>query len=267
MQITDANQLFDLNENEFIGEIPKMTNSQINFTGKNNVLICEEEVHLWNSRIDFNFDNSVLYLSKSCYDYSVNISLHNSNVCFIGKNNFFNGRTTLVASESKNIILGDNCFISYNVIFRTSDGHCIYGADSKDRMNYARSIYVGDHVWFGQNAMVFKGSKIGSGAIIGAGSVVSNKTVSSNTTVAGAPLRLIHERTFWTPHSNNGWGEEEILKMSRSDSDLFVYEVDETTLDFDDVESELEGFSDIDDVVEFIWSIILLGDKNRFAVR
>ena len=107
MQITDANQLLELNENEFIGEIPKMTNSQINFNGKNNILVCEDDVHMWNSRIDFNLNNSVLYLSSNIHDYSVNISLHNNNVCFIGKNNFFNGRTSFVLSESKNIILGD----------------------------------------------------------------------------------------------------------------------------------------------------------------
>ncbi|MBE6498678.1 MAG: acyltransferase [Methanobrevibacter sp.] len=267
MQITDSNQLLDLGENEFVGELPEMTNSQINFTGKNNILICEEGVHLWNSRIDFNLDNSVLYLSQSCYDYSVNIALHKNNTCFIGKNNFFNGRTTFVLSEAKNIVLGDNCFISYNVVFRTSDGHCIYHADKKDRLNYARSIYVGDHVWFGQNAMVFKGSKIGSGAIIGAGSVVSNKTVRSNTTEAGAPLRLIHEDTFWTPHSNHGWSEEEIEKMSKSDSELFVYSPDENTLDLDDLESDLNGLEDPGDVVEYLWSTFLLSDKNRFAIR
>ena len=27
-------------------------------------------------------------------------------------------------------------------------------------MNWPKSIYVGNHVWFGQNAMIFKGSKI-----------------------------------------------------------------------------------------------------------
>ena len=267
VQITDSSQLMDLEENEFIGELPRMTNSQINLTGKNNILICEEGVHLWNCRIDFNLDNSVLYLSESCYDYSVNISLHKNNICFIGKNTFFNGRTTFVLSEAKNIVLGNNCFISYNVIFRTSDGHCIYHSGSKDRLNYAKSIYVGDHVWFGQNAMIFKGSKIGSGAIIGAGSVVSNKTVKSNTTSAGAPLRVIHEESFWTPHSNHGWGEEEIRKMSKSDSDLFVYDVDENTLDFDEIEDELNGFSDPDDVVEYLWSKFLISGKNRFSIK
>ena len=241
MQITDANQLLELNENEFIGEIPRMTNSQINFTGKNNILVCEDDVHLWNSRIDFNFDNSVLYLSSNIHDYSANISLHNNNICFIGKNNFFNGRTNFVLSESKNIILGDECFISYNVVFRTSDGHPIYNDLSKERMNSSKSIYVGDHVWLGQNAMIFKGSKIGSGSIIGANAVVSNKKIPSNTTYAGAPARLIHENVFWTPHSVHGWDDEEIEKMSHSNSDLFTYSPDENTLDFDDIEDKLNN--------------------------
>ena len=265
MQITDANQLLELNENEFIGEVPKMTNSQINFTGKNNILVCEDDVHLWNSRIDFNLDNSVLYLSSNIHDYSVNISLHNNNVCFIGKNNFFNGRTSFVLSESKNIILGDECFISYNVVFRTSDGHPIYNDISKKRMNWPKSIYVGDHVWFGQNAMIFKGSKIGSGSIIGANSVVSNKRIPSNTTYAGAPLRLIHENTFWTPHSVHGWNDEEIEKMSESDSDLFSYSPDENTLDFDEIESILNN-SDSEEAAEYV-SMFLFAGKNRFCLK
>ena len=61
---------------------------KINFKGKNNILVCEEGVHLWHSRIDFNMDNSILYLSSNIHEYSVNISLHKNNVCFIGKNNF-----------------------------------------------------------------------------------------------------------------------------------------------------------------------------------
>lgn len=267
VQIIDPNQLLELEGNEFIGELPKLTNSQINFNGKNNILICEEDVRLWNSRIDFNLDNSVLYLSSNIHDYSVNIALHKNNVCFIGKDNFFNGKTTFVISEAKNIILGDDCFISYNVVFRTSDGHSIYNGESKKRMNYAKSIYVGDHVWFGQNAMVFKGSQIGSGSIVGANSVVSNKYIPSNTTYAGSPARLIHEDTFWTPHSVHDWGEEEIKKMAKSPSDLFIYEVGENTLSFDKIESDLNNFSDSDEVIDYIWSTFLISGKNRFCLK
>lgn len=265
LQITNPEQLLELKDNEFIGEMPKLTNSQINFSGKNNILVCEENVRLWNSRIDFNLDNSILYLSSSSHEYSLNISLHRNNVCFIGKDNFFNGRTTFVLSEAKNIILGDNCFISYNVIFRNSDGHCIYDDVTKRRINFAKSIYVGDHVWFGQNAMIFKGSKIGSGAVIGAGTVVSNHTISSNTTCAGAPVRPIHEKTFWTQHSVHGWSDEEVEKMSVSDSDLFTYLRDENTLDLNEVEDDLNSM-DPDDAVGYIMATFFFAGKNRFYI-
>ena len=132
-------------------------------------------------------------------------------------------------------------------------------------MNWPKSIYVGDHIWFGQNAMIFKGSKIGSGSIIGANSVVSNKRIPSNTTYAGAPLRLIHENTFWTPHSVHGWNDEEIKKMSESDSDLFSYSPDENTSDFDEIESILNS-SNQDDTVEYVLMFLFAG-KNRFCLK
>lgn len=266
MQITNGNQLFELKDNKFLGEVPKLTNSQINFKGKNNILFCEEGVHLWNSRIDFNLDNSILYLSSNSHDYSVNISIHKDNVCFIGRNNFFNGLTTIVLSEAKNVIIGDDCFISYNVIIRVSDGHSIYNTGSKMRINHSKSIYIGDHVWLGQNAMIFKGSRIGSGSIIGAGSVVSNKIIPSNTTFAGNPVRLINEDTFWTPHSVHGWGEYEIKKMSKYKSNLFIYNKDEFTLDMDEIEDAFNE-TNITEILEFFKSPLMLDNKNRFFIE
>lgn len=265
MQITDANQLINLEENKFIGELPKLTKSQINFTGKNNILVCEEGVHLKDSRINFNLDNSILYLSGSRYDYSINMSLHKNNVCFIGKNNFFDGRAKFVLSEAKNIILGDNCFISYNVVFRTSDDYCIYKIGSKNCLNHAKSIYVGDHVFFDQNSMILKGSVIGSGAIIGAGTVVSNKSIRSNTMSVGMPLRTIYENTFWTSNPNHGCEKYEIQEISKSNYELFVYNVNGDTLDLVTVEADLNKFSDLEDVVDYLVFTFLLAGKNRFA--
>lgn len=266
MQITKAEELLELDDNEFIGELPKLTESQINFKGKNNILVCEENVHLWNSRIDFNLNNSILYLSSNTHNYSVNISIHNDNACFIGKNNFFNGVTTIVLSEAKNIVIGNDCFISYNVVFRVSDGHAIFDSKSKNRKNNAQSIYIGDHVWFGQNAMIFKGTQIGSGSIIGAGSIVSNKIIPSNTTYAGSPPRLISENTFWIPHSTHGWREEDIKKMSKYERDLFIYNKDDETLDISNIE-EVFNKNDIDESLEMMISFNFLNEnKNKFFI-
>lgn len=267
MQITESKQLLELEDNEFIGELPKLTNSQINFNGKNNILVCEEDVSLTNSRIDFNLDNSILYLSSSNHDYAANISIHNNNICYIGKNNYFNGLTTIVLSESKNVIIGNDCLFSYNITIRTADGHLVYNSNTNERLNYSGSVYIGDHVWLGQNLMILKGCEIGSGATVGANSVLSNKLVPSNTTFAGNPAKLIYDSSFWTGHSVHGWSEEETQKMSKYDSDRFIFFEDETILDFEDIECELNKFSNKEDIISYIVSNFLFPKKNRFFIK
>ena len=265
MQITDGDELLNLKNNEFIGEVPNLTNSQININGKNNTLVCEENVNLWNSRIDFNGNNSILYLSSNKFDYAVNISINENNICFIGKNNFFNGTTTIVLSESKNVIIGADCLFSYEVSLRVADVHLIYDTKTKERLNYSKSIYIGDHIWLGQNALILKGTQIGSGSIIGANSVLSNKIIPSNTTFAGSPARLTKENTFWIGYSVHPWTEETTEEYSKFDSENYVYIPEDNSLNFEKIESDLNSMKNHEDIIFYIVANFLEGSKNRFS--
>ena len=267
MQITNGDELLNIENNEFIGEIPKLTNSQININGKNNTLVCEEDVNLWNSRIDFNGDNSILYLSSNSFDYAVNISINGNNICFIGKNNFFNGITSIVLSESKNVIIGGDCLFSYEVSLRVADVHLIYDTKTKERLNYSKSIYIGDHVWLGQNALILKGTQIGSGSIIGANSVLSNKKVPSNTTFAGSPARLTKEDTFWIGYSVHPWSSETTKEYSKYDSENFVFIPDNNSLKFDEIESDLNNIQNHEDIIFYFLSNFLDISKNKFSFK
>ena len=267
MQITSPEELLNLNNNKFIGEIPKLTNSQININGENNILFCEENVNLWNSRIDFNGDNSILYLSSNNFDYALNISINGNNVCFIGKNNFFNGILTIVLSESQNVIIGEDCLFSYGISIRVADGHLIYHTKTKERLNFSKSIYIGDHNWLGQSTMILKGTHIGSGSIIGANSVLSNKIVPSNTTFAGSPARLTKKNTFWLGYSVHPWDEITTLKYSKYKSENFIYKIDNNTLDLEEIELDLNTFSNVDEILFYIQSTFLEAGKNRFALN
>lgn len=266
MQITGENELLNLEKNEFIGELPKLKNSQINMNGKNNILVCEDNVTLWNSRIDFNGDNSLLYLSSSNFDYSVNLSINGNNICFIGKNNFFNGISTIVLSESKNIIIGGDCLFSYGISIRVADGHLIYNTKTKERLNFSKSIYIGDHVWLGQRSMILKGTQIGSGSIIGANSVLSNKIVPSNTTFTGSPAKLTKEDTFWVGYSVHPWNEKTTEEYSKYDSENFIYTKDSTTLNFNEIESDLKKLSNLEEIMDYILFNFLGAGKNRFTL-
>lgn len=267
MQIINGDELLNLKNNKFIGEIPKLINSQININGKNNTLVCEDNVNLWNSRIDFNGDNSILYLSRNTFDYAVNISINGNNICFIGRNNFFNGMTTIVLSESKNVIIGDDCLFSYEISIRVADVHLIYHTKTKKRLNPSRSIYIGDHVWLGQNAMILKGTKIGSGAIIGANSVLSNKIVPSNTTFAGSPARLTKEDTFWLGYSVHPWDKKTTEEYYKYDSENFVYSPDNNSLNFEKIESDLNNMQNHEEILFYIASNFHEIGKNRFSFK
>lgn len=182
------------------------------------------------------------------------------------KNNFFNGTTIIVVSEAKNVVIGSNCLFSYYVVIRVSDGHGIYSTTNSERLNFAKSIFIGDHVWFGQNTFVFKGTQIHSGSIIGAGSILSNKVIPSNVTYAGNPAKLIKENTFWIPHSTQNWNEDDIEKMKKYNDRIFTYEYDNTTLDFNKINEDLSKLN-AEESLEYIKTNFLSDDKNRFASK
>ena len=59
--IKDIKNRDDLRDNEIIGN-PKLSNTTIAFTGKNNILVCEDNINIVNSSIRFHGNDSVVYL-------------------------------------------------------------------------------------------------------------------------------------------------------------------------------------------------------------
>ena len=266
MKIRDGNELLALENNKFFGKPAKLIKSSITFNGENNILICEEGVILKKCHIRFNLNNSILYVASSNQEYKVNIHLNNNNTCVIGKNCYFNGKTKIFLSEEKNVIIGNNCLFSGGIYFRVADPHLIYSSESLKRINPTKSIYVGDHVWIGQDSLILKGCKIGSGSIIGAGSILSNKEVPSNTIFAGNPAKLIKKDIFWDGQSVHAWTNEDTKKMENYNSTQYIFDFDNQTCDFDEIEDELNRIDNVDDKLEFIQNNIIGDFKNRFFI-
>ena len=131
----------------------------------------------------------------------MNVHAYSNTCIYIGRDNYFNGRATLIASERKNIIIGDDGLFSFGIYVRTADPHLLYSGETKERINESKSVLMGDHVWIGQGALLLKGSSIGSGSVIGGGAVVSGKAIPSNTVAAGNPAKVIKKKEFSFPKS------------------------------------------------------------------
>jgi len=252
MEIHSPEQLYQLdNGNRILGPLPAMKDSVIRFNGANNTLICEEGVVLERSSINFYKQGSIVFLGRSSNPYKLSVSLYNDNVCYFGRNNYFNGILNVVLSERKHFLVGNDCMFAFGIWVRTADPHLIYRCENKTRINPSKSVFIGDHVWIGQSAFLLKGTKIDSGSIIGAAAVVTGKHVPHNSVWGGSPARQISDGVFWDRACVHAWGKEWteasmdyerfIEKQPRESADAYIYKYDvDSCLQFDEIDDKID---------------------------
>ena len=268
--ITCADEIRSCTENKIIIEDEasfSMDGSKIRFTGVNNILYCEPDVHLVKCNLHFDASNSLIYLSASTHKYKANITVYNNCTCYIGADCYFNGAINIICSEEKNVFIGRQGLLAGGIWIRTADPHLVYSAETNERINPSKSVYIGDHVWLGQNAMVLKGSKVHSGSIIGAGSVLAGQRVPSNTAYAGNPAKQISGGIFWDEHVVHKWTRSDAAKNKQyQGEESFVFEEAEgETLAFGSIDKELRQHAGAEAKLEYVRSIAVPDHKNRFA--
>ena len=116
----------------------------------------------------------------------------------IGKNTSFTQRCHFCAQENEvSIIVGEDCMFSNKIIVRTSDSHPIYDLNTKERLNPANSVKIGNHVWVAPDTKIMKGAEIGDGCIVGSNTMI-NKKFLADSLIVGLPGRVVRENVYWT---------------------------------------------------------------------
>lgn len=257
---------YDDKNNLILGTKPKLIKSRILFKGKNNRLVCDGNVTLKNSNIFFEGDNSIIYLSNNNHSYSLHVSIFNNSTLFMDEKTYLANTLTLIMSEGKNVFIGKNCMFAKAVYARLADPHLIYDAETMERINPSKSIYIGDHVWIGQEVLLLKGNKIGSGSIIGARAVVSNKTIPSNSLWGGIPVRKLRENVFYDSTSVHFFTDVETSKSMIYDSDQWIYKNVGDIISFDEIENNLESIADVDEKIDYLIKVKNIDSHNRFYI-
>lgn len=262
--ISDPTLLPNLDKNSFVGFVPQMINSRIVFKGYNNILYCDEGVVLKDSILKFSANNSIIYLGKNRHFYKIKINVYNNSAVHIGSDNYFNDVCHIICSENKHIFIGNDNLFSINVVFRNADPHLIYDIANKHRTNPTRSIYIGDHVWIGQNCYFLKGAHIHSGSILGTGSILS-KEMESNSIYAGSPAKCIKENIFWKNDSVHNWNRKKTKQNEICNKDEFIFtDTPEQYIDFNQLDMELDK-RDVQEKLEYLQFLNISAAKNRFS--
>lgn len=260
--------------NTVLGTVPELEDSKIVFNGKNNVLFCETGVRLAKSSIIFNGNDSIVYLCSNKNAYYLALTVNNNSVFYMGRNNYINGLINVTLSEQKHCLIGNDGLFSFGIWMRTADPHLIYSTQNDQRINLSRSIFIGDHVWIGQDAFLLKGTRIDSGSIIGAMSLVAGKQIPHNESWGGNPCKRIKENVFWDGSCVHRWDDKQTeLSMNyvnfaekmKKKPDAWKYEYREAeSISFDSID-QLFSDKSIEEKLQFMDELTAKKTKNRFV--
>lgn len=194
----------------------------------------------------FIYKNRVTFKGKATLNYgTLLLGMHNKDQIVIGKNADIYG--CLSVGHTGKITFGDYAlmgprsiiqaidkvevgkftYVGPDVIIMDSNHHSIYakyrmadvlGIDQGIRGSYAntKSIKIGNHVWIGRRAMVFKGVTIGDRSIVAAGAIVTHD-VPEDVIVAGIPAKVVKKIDQEAINPDEVLDPEELRKLSASE--------------------------------------------------
>lgn len=170
--------------------------------GKNNKIIVGKNTYLNGTSFRIIGNNNIIEfgdnitIGKGCSFWAEgnNIKIH------VGTGTTFTQKVHVNAQEDgSQIKIGQDCMFSNTIIIRTSDSHPIYDSNS-NRINPAKSISIGEHVWIAPNSKIMKGVTIGNGCIIGSDTIVT-KDLPCNVLAVGHPAKVVKTDICWTRES------------------------------------------------------------------
>lgn len=170
--------------------------------GNNNYMEIGRNCHLFKAEIYIVGNNNKIILEDNCrVGKNCSFRVEGDNILiYIGKNTSFTRDVQLCAQEANTSIkVGNDCMFSNNIIVRTSDSHPIYD-NKRNRINPAKSVLIGEHVWIAPNSKILKGVVVGNGCIIGSDTMVT-KSLPDNVLAVGHPAKIVKEDILWTRES------------------------------------------------------------------
>ena len=189
--------VFFKSHNKFIYNTKMRYNVKRFVQGKNNIIKLGTNTLILNSEFRIIGNNNQIIIGNNCQIGDKCSFWCEGNNCsiIIDDDCTFTLNVHLFSQEDyQSIKIGKDCMLSNNIIIRTSDSHPIYN-DYNKRVNMARSIFIGEHVWICPHSTIMKGVNIGKGCIIGSNSIVT-KNIDKESLALGMPARVL-KRVRW----------------------------------------------------------------------
>lgn len=184
--------------------------------------ICYGNSRLRNVTFDVQGDHNVIEIQDGCHLQGVKFYLRGSHHHLsIGANCRFNlggvlwmedrhGKLCIgdastfedvhlaVTEPNSSIAVGRDCMFAYGIEVRSGDSHSIIDDGTHKRINYAKDVVIGNHVWVAAHAIILKGVHLHDNTIVATGAVVSKPFQEGGILVGGNPARELKIGVNWS---------------------------------------------------------------------
>lgn len=156
---------------------------------------CVDVFDYKKSRSILKIEGTLKFKGRAFIGQGSKISIQKGGVLELGRNFYVTAESSFIAT--KKIQFGDDCLVSWDVLFMDSDLHIIKN-EKGEVVNHPKEIIIEDHVWIGCRALILKGSLVAKNTIIAANSNCSNKKLLfENAIYSGNPICKIKENINW----------------------------------------------------------------------
>lgn len=171
--------------------------SNVKFNRRCSISICDDV--LLENCIFYAVPTNKITIYSSCELHGVTFWMDDANNSIeIGRYTTMVGPVQLAACENSSISIGEDCMFAHDIYVRTTDSHSIIDNDGH-RINTAKEVKIGNHVWVGMQSVFLKGSSVGDNSVVAARTIVSSSTpCRNNVIIVGSPARILKEAVNWS---------------------------------------------------------------------
>ena len=199
----------------------KKTLPKKNIKGNGNNIIYKKSVILNNCTFDIIGNNNKIEIDDSAIFNNITFYIRgDNNTIAIGKKVRFNRGGSIwledyyceatigdfstfedahiaVTEPNSKINIGKDCMFAYDIDLRTGDSHSIINSLTNERINHARNINIGNHVWIASHVSILKGVLISDNSVVATRAVVTKSFEEENILIGGIPAKKIKENINW----------------------------------------------------------------------
>lgn len=177
----------------------KLSSVIFDIEGENSKITIGENCSLSNFKFYIRGNNHLVLIYPNCiFRDGGEIWIEDSDCSLIIKENSTFEKVHLALTEPKSkIFIGRDCMFANDIDVRTGDSHSIISQQTGERINFAKDISIGKHVWVAAHCIILKGANIADNSIVATGSVVTKSFEKPGIIIGGNPAIQLKEGVNW----------------------------------------------------------------------